>query len=70
MHRTGNCLAQSLATTPLLARNSMSVVVLKSPHRRATVIDGTRLGAGAAVRLVNLDVFARGLFVVGYKSWL
>ena len=25
----GNCLAQSLATTPLLARNSMSVVVLK-----------------------------------------
>jgi hypothetical protein len=32
------------------------------------VVDRTRLGAGAAVGLVDLDVFAGGLFVVRHKS--
>jgi len=33
-----------------------------------TIVDGTRLGAGAAMGLVNLDVFARGLLVVRNES--
>ena len=32
------------------------------------VVDGTRLGAGATMGLVDLDVFARGLFVMGHKG--
>ena len=33
-----------------------------------TVIDGASLRTRAAVRLVNLEVFASGLFKVGHKS--
>jgi hypothetical protein len=46
------------------------VVVLKVTTSAARPSFGARLGAGAAMRLVDLDVLAGGLLVVGAKAWL
>src|SRR6218665_3576051 len=58
--------AQSLATTPLSARNCTSVeVFIVTTSAARPSLTARALDAGAGMRLVDPDALALGLFVVG-----